>query len=452
MTMPASATLSASTRRRQWTLVALLVLAGCVNYLDRSTLAIANHDIATELHLSPTQMGALLSAFAWTYALFQLPVGILTDRLGPRLMLTAGMVLWSLAQIVSGGVRGFGAFIAARAALGFGESPMFTAGARSCVDWFPVRDRGLPLGLFNAASSLGPAIAPPLLTALMLAFGWRTMFVAMGVLGLLVALAWGLAYRAPDAAGLPAADIAAIRAGIQDDGGALRSGPAVWAGLFAAPTTWALIGGLFGIVYVTWLTVSWLPDYLENVRHVGVARTGVLAAIPQVAGFLGGCCGGVLSDRLAHRDIEPILARKIPTVAGLALAGPLVALAPLLPGTGAALAALSAAMFCAYGAGSCSWALGASLTPPRLVATLESVQNIGGSIGGALAPLVTGIVVQRTGGFTPAFAVAGLAALLSAGSYALVRPGAYDHLSRREVESVQPKGAQRFSDESDTAR
>ncbi len=424
--------LTRRTRGRQWVLVALLVLAGCVNYVDRSTLAIANHDIASDLRLSPTQMGALLSAFAWTYALCQLPVGILTDRVGPRLMLGAGMILWSLAQLVSGTVQGFGQFIAARAALGFGESPMFTAGARACVDWFPAKDRGLPLGLFNAASSLGPAVAPPLLTALMLAFGWRVMFVAMGAVGLLVALAWVLAYRAPEDAGIPPDDIAAIRAGDLGAGGDLAPGPAAWGRLFAVPTTWALIGGLFGIVYVTWLTVSWLPDYLETVRHIGVARTGVLAAIPQFAGFVGGCLGGFASDALAHRGMEPILARKIPTIAGIALAGALTAAAPFMAGTGAALTLMSAAMFCAYAAGSCSWTLGASLTPPTMVATLESVHNIGGSIGGALAPLVTGLVVQHTGGFTPAFLVAGVAALLSACSYAFVRAGAYDDHRPRE--------------------
>jgi sugar phosphate permease len=423
------ARLSHVTRKRQWILVALLVGAACVNYLDRSTLAIANHDIASELHFSPAEMGALLSAFAWTYALFQLPAGILADRYGPRAMLGAGMVLWSLAQLVSGTVQGFGQFIAARAGLGFGESPMFTAGARACVNWFPPADRGVPLGLFNAASSLGPAIAPPLLTALMLAFGWRPMFLIMGVAGLVSALIWMIAYREPEQAGIPQVDLDRLRASNAE--GTAVAAPRAWAALFAVPSTWALMGGLFGIVYITWLYVTWLPAYLETIRHVSVAQTGILAALPQAAGFVGGCLGGFVSDWLAHRDIEPVLARKIPTVAGLALAGLLTGVAPLAGNTGIALALMSLAMFFAYGAGSCSWALGASLTPPAMVATLESIQNIGGSIGGALAPLVTGLVVQHTGGFTPAFLVASVAALLSAVSYAFVRPDAYAGLGTK---------------------
>ena len=407
-------------------MVALLIAAGVVNYVDRSTLAIANHTIATEMHLSPTEMGALLSAFAWSYAVCQLPIGAITDRVGPHIMLTLGMTLWSLAQIVSGSVQNFTQFIIARAGLGIGESPMFTAGARASVNWFSLKERGFPLGLFNAASSLGPAIAPPLLTALMLAFGWRVMFVMMGVLGLVVALAWGLYYRDPEQVGTPRADLEIIRAG--EGSGTVRASAGTWARLFTIKTTWALIGGLFGIVYITWLNVAWLPDYLESERHVSVSATGILAAIPQFAGFIGGVLGGFVSDRMAEAGVDPIDSRRYLTVGGLVLCALFTAAAPFAPSTAIVVGLLSASMFFGYGAGSCSWALGASLTPPRLVATLESIQNIGGSIGGALAPLVTGLIVQHTHTFTPAFLVATVAALAGAASYWFVSKDAYAEL------------------------
>jgi sugar phosphate permease len=421
--------LSARTLRRQWILVALLVLAGCVNYVDRSTLSIANHDIAGELHLSPGEMGALLSAFAWAYALCQIPVGAVTDRLGPRIMLFAGMTAWSIAQMATGLVRNFGQFLVMRAALGVGESPMFTAGARATVNWFPVAARGVPLGLFNAASSLGPAIAPPLLTAIMLAFGWRPMFVLMGLAGLVVAGLWILAYRDPEKAGVAKEEIAAIREGEIGRTGPGR--PEVWLALLRIPTTWTMAGGLFGIVYVTWLYVSWLPAYLESARHASVAATGLLAAAPQAAGFVGGCLGGFLSDALTRWKLDPVTSRKIPTVVGLFAAGGFTAVAPLIGDMDVSLVLMSAALFCAYGAGSCSWALGATLAPPDLVATLESVQNVGGSIGGALAPLVTGLIVEKVGSFTPAFYVGAAAAVASGVSYALVKRDAYEGLAER---------------------
>lgn len=413
--------------RRQWGLVLLLIAAGCVNYIDRSTLAIANHDIASDLHFSPGEMGLLLSAFAWSYGLCQLPAGVLTDRFGPHVMLAAGMTLWSIAQAVSGTVGTFAQFVAIRLGLGIGESPMFTAGARATVNWFPPRERGVPLGLFNAASSLGPAVAPPMLTALMLAYGWRPMFIIMGIAGLLVAVLWGLYYREPRDAGLPPGDLALIQGGGEAEH--VAAPRADWRALIAIRSTWALAGGLTGLVYITWLYVSWLPEYLESSRDVSVAETGFLAAIPQFAGFAGGCLGGWVSDLLTKTGLEPVTARKIPTTGGLLLAALLSAPVPFVSNLGLALALISAAMFFAYGAGSCSWALGAALTPARMVATLEAIQNIGGSIGGIGAPLVTGLIVQYAHSFGPAFLAGSAAAVVSALSYALVRKEDYSVLN-----------------------
>src|ERR1700755_572044 len=178
--------------------LALLVVAGVVNYIDRATLAVANPLIRNDLGLSIADMGYLLSAFLWAYAFAQLPTGAMVDKLGPRLLLTLGLSLWSLAQLLGGLVQGFGQFFGARILLGIGEAPQFPTGARVVRDWFNQRDRGLATGVFNCASSLGTAIAVPMLTWLMLSYGWRTMFVIMGVAGLAVAALWFALYRNPD--------------------------------------------------------------------------------------------------------------------------------------------------------------------------------------------------------------------------------------------------------------
>src|SRR6201981_2159330 len=177
--------------------LALLVVAGVVNYIDRATLAVANPLIREDLGLSIADMGYLLSAFLWAYAFAQLPTGAMVDRLGPRILLTMGVTVLSLAQLLGGLVRNFGEFFGARVLLGLGEAPQFPTGARVVRDWFNQRDRGLATGIFNCASSLGTAIAVPLLTYLMLSFGWRGMFVIMGVAGLLVAAVWCILYRNP---------------------------------------------------------------------------------------------------------------------------------------------------------------------------------------------------------------------------------------------------------------
>ena len=192
-----SNTLSATPRLKSIQRVALvmLVMGGVINYIDRATLAVANPLIRQDLGLSIADMGYLLSAFLWAYAFAQLPTGAMVDKLGPRILLTLGLSLWSFAQLLGGLVQGFGQFFGARILLGIGEAPQFPTCARVVRDWFNQRDRGLATGIFNCSSSLGTAIAVPLLTFLMLAFGWRTMFMVMGVAGL--AGGRGVVFRLP---------------------------------------------------------------------------------------------------------------------------------------------------------------------------------------------------------------------------------------------------------------
>src|ERR1700677_260129 len=171
-------------RSVQLAALAMLVVAGVINYIDRATLAVANPLIREELGLSIADMGYLLSAFLWAYAFSQLPTGAMVDKVGPRILLALGLSLWSCAQLLGGLVQSFGQFFRARLPLCLGEAPQFPTGARVVRDWFNQRDRGLATGIFNCASSLGTAIAVPLLNFLMLYFGWGQMFMIMGVAGL----------------------------------------------------------------------------------------------------------------------------------------------------------------------------------------------------------------------------------------------------------------------------
>lgn len=377
----------------------LLLLAGAVNYIDRITLSIANPLIAADLHLKSGQMGVLLSAFLWAYALAQFPAGPLVDRIGPRRLLGGAMALWSAAQGGAGLATGLPQFIAARLVLGVGEAPLFPAGARVARTWFAPKDRGFATGVFNSASTLAPAIAPPLVTALMLSFGWRGAFYATGLAGALVAVVWWAFYR----------DRAAPRS---------EAEPApAWGRLLAQPTLIAMALGNFGSGYLNWFYAAWLPGYLEMERHLSVPKTGWAAAIPYLFGFVGSLAGGALCDRLAARGFSPILSRKAPIVGGLVLAAGATGLAIVAPTDLSALSAISAALFFANVAGASIWALAVVAAPEGGVATVGSVQNFGGLMGGALAPIVTGLVVERTAGFGPAMAAAALAALGGAAVY-----------------------------------
>ena len=178
-------------------ILTLLVAGGIVNFLDRSALSIANTTMRANLHLSATQIGALLSAFSLAYGFAQIPAGWLLDRVGPRSILSAGMLLWSVAQTATGLVSSFAALVATRIGLGIGEAPFLPGGVKVIRDWYDAPERGLPMGILNASTTLGQAFAPPLLTLLLLSYGWRSMFVWIGLLGVIVAIAWYPLYREP---------------------------------------------------------------------------------------------------------------------------------------------------------------------------------------------------------------------------------------------------------------
>jgi MFS family permease len=406
--------LSARTRRLRNTGVFLLVIAGCVNYLDRAALAVGNPEIRHSLGLSYSQMGLLLSAFAWSYGLAQIPAGVAVDKFGARLALGAGMLVWSVAQIGAGFAASLAQFVAARMALGLGESPMYIGGTRVCADYFTAKERALPIAIFNSSSALAPALAPPLLTLLMLAFGWPAMFIIAGLAGFAVALAWFAFYRSPTEANIPAEDLAVIH---DDDGPAIAQigfRQVLW--LLKFPTSWGMFLGFFGVVYVYWLFATWLPGYLEDQRHLSIASAGAVSAIPLAAGFFGAVAGGLISRWLVRR-MDPVSACRLPVILGLAGTAILTIAAAYAHSTWSAVALISGGLFAINIASSCGWALAAVITPPNTVATLEAIQNVGGSLGGALAPWITGTLVQASGSFLAAFDLAGLIALISAGFY-----------------------------------
>jgi MFS family permease len=413
---------SARLKRVQRGSVALLVLGCAVNYIDRSALAVANPLIRHDLNLSIADMGLLLSTFLWAYAAFQLPAGALVDRFGPRRMLGLGIFVWSLAQAVGGMVGGFWQFAGARVFLGLGESPQFSGLVRVVRDWFNVRERGLPTGIGLCGSKLGPAIAPPLLTMLMLLFGWRWMFAIMGLIGIAVAILWYAVYREPREVDLTEAEKTYLTEG-EAPQTADRVTWADWKHLFAYRATWGMVLGFFGEVYMGWVYQAWLPGYLEIERHMSIPKTGWIAGIPFACGVLGSIGAGWASDRLAAHGVSPINSCKVPVVIGLTGMAGFTIVAALTPSTFVAVTAISVALAFNGMAGAMCWALASVAAPRHCTASLGSIQNCGGYIGGALAPTVTGFIVQDTGSFVPALLFSAALGLTCALIYVFMVPG-----------------------------
>jgi MFS family permease len=403
---------------QRWSIV-LLVAGGALNYVDRATLSVANKLIQDELGIPVGRMGLLLSAFLWAYALAQLPVGGLIDRFGPRRLLGLGLFVWSVAQAAGALVTGFGIFIVARIALGVGEAPLFPGGARVVRDWFGIRERGFATGLMQSASSLGNFIAVPLLTFLMLTFSWRWMFLIVGAAGVLLAVVWWSIHRDPSEVPLTPDERHYLTEGDENTSPRPPS-LAEWRQLFAHRTTWGMIAGFFGTVYTLWLYTGWLPYYLEHERHLSVARVGIVAAIPYFFGCVGAVAGGWLCDFLIRFGWKPIAGRKLlvsSSLCGISLCTVGTALARSTP---TALAFISVSLFLIYIAASAAWATVPIAAPSQYTASLGSIQNFGGYLGGALAPTVTGLIVQRTGGFSQALFLSAGLTILSAAAYLLL--------------------------------
>jgi MFS family permease len=342
------------------------------------------------------------------------------DRFGARIMLGLGMFVWSVAQLFGGLVTNLHQFLAARIALGIGEAPQFPAGAKVVSEWFAQRERGKPTGIFVTSSTIGPALAPPILTVLLLSFGWRNMFIIMGALGIAVSIGWYIVYRNRKDVKLESQELAHLTEGEPAQRKERNMTFAEWRGLFGKATTWGMIFGFMGVIYMVWLYLTWLPAYLEHERHLTIAKTGWVVTIPYLAGTLGMLSSGFIADGLMARGVAPIRSRKWPICSGLIGAALFTVPAAFTPNLTLAIAYLSAAMFFVNMASGAAWALVSVAAPRHMVASLGSIQNFGGYFGGSFAPFITGLVVDKTHSFVNAFLISAGVAFAAALVYMFV--------------------------------
>ncbi|MCW9642047.1 MFS transporter [Klebsiella michiganensis] len=391
-------------KRIQTVSLLLLFLAGIINFLDRGSLSIANEAIRADLGLSATEFGVLLSAFSLSYGISQLPSGLLLDRFGPRVVLGAGLLFWSSMQALAGTVNSFSHFIMLRIGLGIGEAPFMPSGVKVINDWFTPKERGLPMGIFNSSTTIGQAFAPPILVALMLAFGWRMMFVIIGIAGVAIALCWYAWYRNRDKFALTQEEKEYLNAGarpVSNNRVTLKE----WGALFKRRTVWGMILGFSGVNYTGWLYLSWLPGYLQAERGLSLANTGWVAAIPFLFGSLGMLINGTVADRLALRGYSLAKSRKALICLGLVCSAACTLLVVQSTSTSMAVAFISLALFFVHFAGTSAWGLVQVMAPSRMVASVSSIQNFGSFIFASFAPVVTGWVVDKTHSFNLALVV-----------------------------------------------
>lgn len=403
--------------RRRFTIMWMLFVCVVINYLDRSNLSIVAPQLTQDLHVSPVRLGMILSAFGWTYALFQVPASRFVDRVNPRLLLAVALALWSVATVLMGFVGTFIALIGLRLAVGAMEAPAYPINNRVVTTWFPERERAGAIGFYTSGQFVGLAFLTPLLAWLEARYGWRFIFQATGAVGLAWAAAWWFLYRDPmEARRINHAELRLIEkgGGIPELSRKLDEARSatVWRDLklvLSRRKLWGLYIGQFGLVSIQWFFLTWFPTYLVQYRHIELAKAGMMASLPFLAAFVGVILGGVVSDWLLRRGLSVTLARKIPIIAGTFVAS-LIFLADRFTDPRMVIACMTCSFF-GCGFASITWSVVSTVAPERLIGLTGGMFNFISNCSAFVVPMVIGLLIKGNSFTRPLLFISGMGAM-----------------------------------------
>jgi ACS family D-galactonate transporter-like MFS transporter len=378
--------------RFRWSIIGLLCAGMMIAYFDRVNLSVALADRQSRqplkdfLHLSDNDRGALNSAFFWSYALLQIPAGWLVDRYGVKFPFALGFLLWSLTSAgtaLAGSVR---QLFGLRLLLGVGESVTTPAGMRWIRFHCPESQRGLAVGLYMAAAKVGPGVGAPIAAWLIALYGWRMMFVVVGLGGLVWLAPWLKLVKDDDREIEAAQRRASSEAQIP------------FARVMASPVIWGTVIGTFCYQYFVYFCMTWMPAYFVERRNLSLNSMGLYTLFSFAGMAVVATLAGWAADRLIDRGGDPVRVRKAFTIAGF-----LVASTELIGAVSdSSSVALFFAVFSLSGLGLTTanyWALTQTLIPGAAVGRIVGVQNCAANLPGIAAPLLTGWLLQTTGSY-----------------------------------------------------
>jgi MFS transporter, ACS family, D-galactonate transporter len=381
------------TNARRWTVVWLLFTASLINYFDRATISFALPLISSDLHLGPETMGVLLSAFFWSYALMQIPIGLMADRLNLRWVYAGAFALWSLAQGLTGLAGSLTVLIVLRIVLGAGESIYLPGGTKIVSLLFGQEERGTPSGLFDFGTRTGLVFEGLLVPWLLARFGWRVTFVFIG----LTALVWLIPWFAVYPAKVMQSRARSARAAASNLKRRLKF-------VHFNRNLLGICLGFFCFDYFWYLILTWLPDYLYEVRHLSIIKAGFYSSLPFAVFGLCEPLGGWIADQLVLRGWDETRTRK-GIISFAFLFGLLIIPAARAHTAETAITLIICSGFVGLATANLIVILQAC-APPEEVGVWTGFENFAGNIGGIAAPLVTGFLIARSGSFLPAFILA----------------------------------------------
>lgn len=378
----------------------MLAIATFLNYADRGSLSVVAPILSERFDIRPAQMGVLLSAFFWTYTAAQPLAGSIAQRFDVRHVLPVGLALWAAATMLSGFATSFLGLLLLRLALGLGESVMYPCNAGLLARGLPDAARGRANAAMSVSIAMGPS-AGTLIGGLLLAgFGWQAVFFCLGAVTLLWLLPWyALPLRLPPAS---------------------RGGGPGYRQLLGERSLWSASLGEFCFAYQSYLLLTWLPLFLVKGQHYSLTAMAWIGAGIYAGHAVAAIAAGTVSDLIIARGADVTRVRKGFVIAGMAAGGAAMALAAASSGWWViGWLAINAA--CNGIAHPMMFTIGQTLGGPEGGARWMGVQNFIGNLAGIVAPIATGLIVQHSGGYTPAFIVAAVISALGVVCWATIR-------------------------------
>ncbi len=372
--------------------VALLTALMFINYADRGSLSVAAPLLKDALRIESAQMGVLLSAFFWSYALAQPIAGHVSQRYNVKWVLAIGLIVWAGATLLCGVATGFLSLLLLRIVMGVGESVIFPANAHIFAEHAPNHQRGRYNAIISMGTFLGPS-AGTLVGGLILAsYGWQAVFIGLGALSLLwlIPLAFTPFPKSSHGTGQATATSA---------------GAPGYTAILSRRSFWGISIGQFCYAYSLYLFLTWMPLFLVQGEHFSLTQMAWIGGIVMACKALGSILSGTLSDQLIHRGGDTTRVRKTFMVGGMALCAATLALTGLAPHDLVPYA-LSAAAFFSGAQSPMVFTVGQTLAGPQAGGRWMGLQNLIGNLAGIAAPIATGFIVQETGSFRWAFLVA----------------------------------------------
>lgn len=404
--------------RRRWRIAWLLGLGVLVNYFDRVNLSVSHAALYTAFGISNVTFGYLSGAYNWTYAICQLPVGVLLDKFGVRRVGRASTLVWSIASFGAAATPNLAGFFGARLLLGIGEAPTFPANAKAIGRWFPPKERSFATAIFDAAAKFASAIGVPAIGVLLLWIGWRWSFAVTGLASLIYFLLFWWIYRDPEE-DPELSDIERSYIAAEEQTSALEPAvePPSLGYLLRQRKVLGLALGFGAYNYVFYLLLTWLPSYLAATLHIDLFHSFLYTGAPWLfATVMDLFIGGWLVDALIQRGWDANRIRKIVLVGGTAFGLGIVGAAHA-HSTAQALFWISISIGGLSAAAPVGWSIPSLIAPPSGVGKVGGIVNFSNQISGIAAPIITGYLVEARHSFVWAFGVSAIYLVIGIAGY-----------------------------------